>query len=238
MAFTVLDVILSASRTLIDPDHVRWTLPELLDHLNDAVRTIVAVKPNAKTDTVTLTLASGTLQTLPDEYTILSRVTRNLTTAHTAPGGPVGGEAIRMVAGREKMDAFFPGWQSNAALFSSNVKHVIYDDADLRHFYVIPGNDGSGMIEAVVGVMPPAIVLLGGDPDAEATYNVAAPLSDLYRTPIVDYVCFRAFSKDQGIQASESRASKHFQAFQSAIMGTTAAQGEISASRAQQQGGA
>jgi hypothetical protein len=229
--FTCLDVIRSASRALIDADHVRWTLPELLDHINDAVRAIVVAKPNARTETVTLTLQQGTLQTLPDEYTILSRVTRNLTQAHSSPGGPVGGPAIRMVSGRELMDSFFPGWQSDTTLFSSLVQHVIYDNADLRQFYVIPGNTGTGMIEAIVGVMPEAIAP-GGDPNTEATYNIPVDIPDIYRTPVVDYVLFRSFSKDQGVPASEARAQKHLQAFQMALQITTEAQTIISAAAA------
>jgi hypothetical protein len=228
--FTCLEVIQTASRALIDDDHVRWTLPELLDHINDAVRAIISAKPNAKTDTVTLELVQGTLQTLPDEYPILARVTRNIITAHDEIGGPVGGVAIRMVAGRDKMDSFFPGWQSDAALFSSIVRHVIYDDADLRHFYVIPGNTGAGRIEAVVGVMP-ATLAPPGDPALEATYAVEVPLPDTYRTPVCDYVLFRAFSKDQGIPQSEARAAKHFSAFQAALGVTTSSQSEISAAR-------
>lgn len=235
MSFTALDIIRTATPILFDAGHKRWPLAELLDHINDAVRAIVAVKPNAKTDTVTLSLVQGTLQTLPDEYPVLARVTRNLNAGHSAPGGPVGGPAIRMVDGREAMDAFFPGWQSDTALFSATVKHVIYDDADPRHFYVIPGNTGAGLIEAVVGVMP-APLAPGGNPLLEATYNVAVPLPDLYRTPVTDYVCFRAFSKDQGIPASQTRAANHLAAFQSALTGTAAGQTEISAARVPQGG--
>lgn len=234
--FTCLDVIRTASRALFDTDHVRWTLPELLDHINDAVRAIVAVKPNAKTDTVTLTLAAGTLQTLPEQYTVLARVTRNMVTGHTEPGGPVGGDAIRMVGGREKMDAFFPGWQSDASLFATTVKHVIYDDANLRRFYVIPGNDGTGKIEAVVGCMPDTIVT-AGDENLESTYSNIIELPDIYRTPVTDFVLFRSFSKDQGVPQSEARAAKHFSAFQTALGATTAGQREMSAATAAKTGG-
>lgn len=235
MSFTALDIIKTATPILFDADHVRWPLPELLDHINDAVRAIVSVKPNAKTETVTLSLVQGTLQTLPDNYPVLARVTRNITTGHLAPGGPVGGPAIRMVDGREAMDAFFPGWQSDTALFSPIVKHVIYDDAAPRHFYVIPGNTGAGLIEAVVGVMPDPITV-SDNPNLEATYNVAVPLPDLYRTPVTDYVCFRAFSKDQGVPASQTRAATHLAAFQNALTGTAAGQTEISAARVPQGG--
>lgn len=229
MSFTALDIIRTATPILFDASHVRWPLSELLDYINDAVRAVVTLKPNAKTDTVTLALVQGTLQSLPDQYTILSRVIRN----KTASG--VGGNAIRMVDGREAMDAFFPGWQADAALFSSTVQHVIYDDADLRRFYVIPGNDGTGSIEAVVGVMP-APITVSSDPLNEASYNLAVPLADIFRTPVTDYMLFRAFSKDQGVPSSEARAAKHLSAFQLALTGTTEAQTTTSAARVPQAG--
>lgn len=231
MAFTALDIIRPATTTLFDADHVRWPLSELLGYINEAVRAIAAVKPNANTATAELTLVAGTLQTLPDQYTILSRVTRNM----VSPG--VGGAAIRMVQGRGLMDSFFPGWQSDAALFGPVVKHVTYDDADLRRFYVMPGNDGAGRIEAVVGVMPAALTIGVGDPLAESSYSaLTVGLPDLYQTPVQDYTLYRAFSKDQGIAASAQRAQMHLSTFQIALGITDKAQTSSSAARVAQVG--
>lgn len=235
MAFTALDIIKTATKTLFDASHVRWPLAELLDYINEACRAIATAKPNACTDTVTLSLVQGTLQKLPDSYTILSRVTRNMVIGHAEPGGPVGGDAIRMVSGRALMDAYFPGWQSNSALFGPIVKHVIYDDADLRHFYVIPGNTGTGKIEAVVGVMPGTIII-GGDDTVEANYAAVVPLPDLYRTPVLDYTLYRAFAKDQGVEASAARAQMHLGSFQAALGIVTDAQTTMSAARVPQVG--
>lgn len=223
MSFTARAVIESVSRVLFDVDNIRWPLPEMLDHINDAIRMIATIKPNACSETRTLYLAAGTLQTLPDECTVLSRVTRNIVVAHGDPGGPVGGDAIRMVSGRELMDAYFPGWQSDATMFGPKVQHAIYDLADPRRFYVIPGNDGTGRIEAIVGVIPDALDT--SNSTAIADYEIVIPLRDTYRAPIEDYVAFRAFSKDQGVPASEARAAKHLGAFQTAMQAIAAAEG-------------
>lgn len=230
MAFTALDIIRTVTRTLFDADHSRWPLTELLDYVNEAARAVATAKPNANTQTVELTLAQGTLQTLPDQYTILSRVTRNMVSAG------VGGSAIRMVQGRGLMDAYFPGWQANAALFGPVVQHVTYDDADFRRFYVMPGNDGTGRIEAVVGVMPSALTT-SGDPTLEDSYAaLTVALPDLYRTPVTDYVLYRAFAKDQGIPASAQRAQMHLGSFQAALGITDEAQTSSSAARVPQKG--
>lgn len=230
MAYTARDIIVSVSRTLFDEDNTRWTLGELLDYINDAIRAISTIKPNAVTETRTLFLDAGTLQTLPDECTVLARIIRNITTPHTDPGGPVGGPAIRMVAGRDLMDAFFPGWQSDTTMFGSQVQHAIYDPADLTHFYVIPGNDGTGMVEAIVGIMPATIIVVGDITDLE-NYAIPIPLADKYWTPLLDYVSFRAFGKDQAVPASEARSAKHLGIFQSAMQAIAAAEGDVSAAK-------
>lgn len=223
MAFTAQDVLSVAATALMDADHVRWPLTDLLSYLNDGVRTIVSVKPNANAQTVTLSLAAGTLQELPEGYTVLSRVSRNMVLGHDDIGGPVGGAAIRPVMGRALMDAFFPAWQSDEALFHKTVKHVCYDEADLRRFYVIPGNDGTGKIEAVVGVMP-ATIATPGSPTLITSYTATVGLPDKLRTPLTDFVLARAFGKDAMIPASEARAAKHMGQFTEAMAAITNAE--------------
>ena len=218
MSIFAAGILASASTTLLDPRYKRWPEAELISYINEAMKAIVARKPNAATQTVTINLESGTLQTLPAQYPILSRVTRNLTIAHGDPGGPVGGPVIRPIKSRDLLDAMIPGWQSNEVLFSATVKHVIYDLANPRVFYVAPGNNGTGMIEAVVGTIPASIALSSD----------AIPLPDIYRNLITDYVLFKAFSKDAGIPASEARAAAHFGMFESALV--SLAEGEASLS--------
>jgi hypothetical protein len=225
VTFTAADVFASASSTLLDPSYRRWTVATMRDYLNDGLRAIINAKPNANTKTVTLTLVAGSLQTIPAAYTVLSRVTRNLTIAHGEVGGPAGAAAIRPLRSRELLDAMIPDWQSNDSLQHDIVKHVIYDLADPRRFYVAPANDGTGKVEAVVGAYPAIIAPAASNPDQASSYAAAVvDLPDLYKNPLVDYVLYRAFSMDSGVQASEARAQKHMAEFQNAISQT--AQGE------------
>jgi len=218
MTFTATNIIASASTTLLDANHKRWPKDELISYINDGLKAIVTMKPNAATDTVTLALGLGTLQTLPEQYTVLSRVTRNLLVAHTDEDGPVGGATIRPLKSRDLLDSTIPGWQSNEAMFAKTVRHVIYDLADPRHFYVAPGNTGTGLIEAVVGVIPAPI--------AVETDLIGLP--DLYRPILSDYVIYRAFAKDSGMAASQARAAMHSSAFKEAL--SALAQGEATMS--------
>lgn len=212
MAFTVRDILTETGITLTDEDAVRWPLAERLGYVNDAIRDIIAAKPNAATATVTLTLAPGTLQRLPDIYTTLSRVTRNITVAHDAPGGPVGGDAIRPLASRDDLDALIPGWQSNTSLFAARVVHVIYDLADPRVFYVAPGNDGTGMVEAVVGLQL-ADIPVPASPLLITSYSAVIPLRDPYRNAITEYVLHRCYAKDAGIPAAANRSVAYLNSF-------------------------
>lgn len=212
MTFTVADILAETGVTLTDEDAVRWPLVERLGYINDAIREIIAAKPNAATATITLTLVAGTLQRLPDTYTTLSRVTRNMTIGHDEPGGPVAGLAIRPIASRDDLDALIPGWQSNASLFAQRVVHVIYDLADPRVFYVAPGNDGTGKVEAVVGLqladipVPPSPLLID-------SYSAVIPLRDPYRNAIREYVLHRCYAKDAGIPAAANRSVAYLNSF-------------------------
>lgn len=216
MTFDAKTVMTSAAKTLLDEDYVRWTLPELLDYLNEGVREIVSLKPTAATKPVTLTLAAGTLQTLPSQYTVLSRVTRNLTKGHLEAGGPVGASAIRPIKDRALLDALYPDWQSSTTMFAATVKHVIYDIADPNIFYVVPGNTGAGKIEAIVGIYPDAIAAPAA-PTLIGSYTSAVGLPDAYCNALINYVCYKAFSKDAGLAGAAQRSQAHLALFQGQI---------------------
>lgn len=211
MAFQSKSVMERASTTLQDATNVRWPLPELQGYLNDGMREIVALKPNAKSTTVNIALDEGTLQTLSDQYTILSRVSRNMTDTST------GAKAIRRLDSRSIMDSHMPGWQDAAAVpFAKTVVHVIHDIANPRQFYVVPGNDGTGIIEAVVGIMPtPSPV--PASPTLLSSYNDNIDLPDSYLNALADYVLYRAYSKDARIAGSAARAQAHFELFRGAV---------------------
>lgn len=228
MPITASDVLRDASNALMDPDFVRWPLLEMLGFLNDGLIETVTLKPNAATKTVTLTLGYGTLQSLPDAYTSLSRVTRNLTTGHDEPGGPVGGRAITPIASRDLIDATIPDWHQNPELFGASVDHVIYDQLDPRRYFVVPGNVGGGKIEAVVGahltpVPTPAM------PDLLENYTGTINLPADYKPALTAYVVYRAMSKDMALAGAAERAAAARTLFVESIKAVGAAHGALGA---------
>ena len=71
-------------------------------------------------------------------------------------------------------------------------------------------------IEAIVSrfpspISPPA------NPDQISSYTAAVPIPDAYQGAMLDWLCFRAFGKDQDIPATAQRAAGHYQAFAQAI---------------------
>ncbi|MBO9430621.1 DUF6682 family protein [Sulfitobacter sp. R18_1] len=223
MTFKSIDVLDSASITLQDASHVRWPQAELHGYLNDGLREIVTLKPNAVSKTVNLELEEGTLQTLPPEYTILSRVSRNMVDANT------GGMAIRRLDSRSIMDSHIPGWQDPSKIpHSKTVVHVIHDIADPNVFYVAPGNDGTGMIEAVVGAYP--------TPSPGGSYNDDVDVPDIYKNPLVNYVLYRAYAKDARLAGSAARAQAHFELFRNSVTSFSQSENGMSLAAANSEG--
>ncbi|MDO8983018.1 DUF6682 family protein [Cypionkella sp.] len=207
MAFQAKDVMGSASTILQDAGTIRWTPPELLNYLNEGVREIVAVKPNAASQTVNMTLAAGPRQTLEATHTVLSRAVRNV----------VSGKPIRVLDRREILDNMIPGWMNTANLtYALDVVYIVQDMTDPRTFYVAPGALVTSSIEIVVGVMP-AVIAQGTSVLDTSTYTGAVGLPDLYRNCLVDYVLYRSFAKDAGIPGAAQRAVSHKGLFDAAL---------------------
>jgi len=210
------DILERAAKLLIDEDNVRWPLVELADWINEGVKAILIAKPSAHSETHVISLQKGTLQTVSTAGVptplALVRVVRNI----TAEGPPrVGGRIVTPVES-EILDAQEPYWHDDRhTRFRREVKHVVFDEDAPLEFYVWPGNDGTGKVEAIIATMPAPFAADGPDDDI-ASYAGDVGLPEPYSAPLLDYVLFRAFSKDD-LEGASARASTHFQLFANAI---------------------
>lgn len=221
MTFAAASVMKRASTVLQDDGAVRWTAPEMRDYLNDGLRELVALKPNAKTATVEIPLDLGAKQALPAAYTMLCDVIGNRIAGNA--------KAIRMLASRKIIDAQIPGWQDSAVLpFSDAVTHVFHDLRDPRTFYVVPGNTGDGIIDAVVGTIPSPVPAPASDVLDVDSYTSDVDVPDIYQNALIDYVLYRAFSKDSAAPGAAARASAHLELFRAAVTGFAAAESAMS----------
>ena len=216
MALKAQDVLSRASVTLQDDGFVRWTLPELLTYLNDGMREIAIVRPEAVAQTLELAMQEGTLQTLATAHIQLIRAIRNLDTLDADPEGRAGGRAITVVS-RTTLDVTMPGWQDPDVLaYAKNVQHVIQDTMNPRAFYVVPGNDGTGTIEVLMAVMP-TDVPLPAQPYNIENYTADLEIPQMHRAALVDYVMYRAYLKDTGDPNNAARADRHMNMFRTSL---------------------
>ncbi len=207
MAVTVGSIIDRVQSTIQDVTGIRWPQAELVYWVNDAQREIVLFKPDASAVNATITLVDGTKQDIPGAGNRLLNVIRNM----SAASGGTGKRAIRLVQ-PEILNAQAPDWHdpsvTGQAAHTNIVKHYIYDDQNPRNFYVYPGVSGNAYIEIVYSKDPDSVT-------ASDNINIA----DIYANAIMDYVLYRAYSKDAEYAANNQRAAQHYQLFLQSVTG-------------------
>lgn len=207
MATINVSALLARAATLLqDATSIRWPQSELLDWLNDAQREIALLKPNAFTKNVSVALSAGTKQALPVDGISLIDVPRNMGANGTTPGN-----AIRMVS-REILDSQVPDWHT-AAKQNAVVKHFVYSPLDPRTFYVYPPSTGGVSVEVIYVAAP-----------TDAASNGVITLDDIYATPILDYMLFRAYSKDAEFASNPQVATVYYDRFKGLLSGKLAAE--------------
>lgn len=199
---TAQSVVDKVQVILQDTTGVRWPDSELLDWLNDGQREIVLYKPNAFIKNLAVRMAGGTKQSLPADGVQLIDVVRNMGTNGNTPG-----RAVRITM-REVLDSQLPDWHSETP--SSVVKHYVYSLLDPKNFYVYPPQPaaGQGYVELVYGASP-----------TDTTLGGTITLDDIYQNVLVDYILYRAYSKDTEYAADQNRAATHQNAYIAALTG-------------------
>jgi hypothetical protein len=195
---TARSVLRRVGVLLHDTSFVHWTESELLDYLCDGQREAVIHKPSAFVRQVEFVCAAGTLQTLPVDANTLVDIPCN-----------TNGPAISVTA-RTALDSLAPDWHQHKA--DPQVLHFCYNPQDPKHFYVYPRSPGGNRIQLSYNAVPPDIGI-----DAPLT------LDDLYVGALVDYVIYRAYSKDSEHAAHGDAAQRHYGAFLTSLVGKTKA---------------
>lgn len=200
---TAQTILNKAAIQLTDIANIRWTRAELLSWLNDGMRQIVVIQPSASSTTVSKLLSAGTRQTLPADGWLLLQIYRNMGTTGTTPG-----RAIRIVS-REVLDGFNPNWHTDTA--SAEVKNYIYDVQDQLAFYVYPPNTGTGYIELNYSAQPANLT----------SESEVIPIFDIFQQALVDYILFRACSKDAEYAPGLQLAQAYLATFTAGVQGKT-----------------
>lgn len=192
---TTTALITKVSMILQDPTNIRWTQDELLGWLNDAQSEIVLYKPNACVKNVDMTLVAGTKQTIPADGVGFIDVPRN-----------TGGDAVR-ATNRQILDAQIPNWHASSRA-NSKVVHYCYSPYNPRTFYVFPPSPGGNSVEIIYTASPTA-----------ATLGGVISIDDIYSTAIINFILYRAYTKDAEYAENFAAAQAYYQAFTTQITG-------------------
>ncbi len=193
-AIIVSDVIERAQVILQDTTGTRWSEKELLEWLNDAQLAVVNRRPDTYVQNETFNCIAGTRQTIPPTGLKLIRVLRNGTV-----GSPVRYIDMRI------LDDQVPDWHVEVG--TSDVKHFTADNLDPKTFYLYPAPAVGHAIQIVYSSAPATITAVSD----------TITLDDSYLNPILDFMLYRAYSKDADYAQNASRASMHLDAFRIAI---------------------
>jgi len=228
LANSILD---RAATVLQDITNVRWPRKELAKWLDDGQREIVLMKPEANVTNASYRLIAGTKQAIPDGSVSyiqqgtstplpngiqLIDVVRNMGTT-TAP---TPGRAISVVDKRI-LNSQNREWHMDTA--SAEVVHFVFNEFDPKHYYVYPPQPTSnqGYVEIVYSSAPVDVTKKGGGGlDAEEPSDVATiTLDDIFANVLLDYVLYRAYSKDANYAGNAERARAHMAAFVQSLTG-------------------
>jgi len=199
---TGTNIVDRAAIVLQDTTGVRWPqTEELLLWLNDGQREVVLRKPDAYAQNTVVQLVGGTKQSIPATGIQLLDIIRNMGT-----GGATPGRAITRID-RQILDEQRPDWHSETV--SVETKHYMFDSRDPKHFYVYPPQHATaGQVEEVYSASPTDLSAL----------TDTITLDDIYSGVLLDYILYRAYSKDADLSPSApQRAVAHYNSFLSSL---------------------
>lgn len=191
-------IITDAGTILNDVGAVRFTNAELLSWLNAGQVEIATRVPNSSTVTRSVQLISGVKQAAPADALRMVEFIRNMGSDGNTPGPSI------YQIDRKDMDAYERGWASDTP--NRNVLHAMYNaEDDNEVFYVWPPQPDTqqNYIEIIYSQTPAYLTSI----------NSQISLSDYYRNPLLDYILYRAFSKDSEFANQAERSQIHYKAF-------------------------
>ena len=198
MAQTPSELLTRAGDILQDTTNVRWALAELLRYLNDGRRELAIHRPDIYSFSALLPLVAGTKQAIPSDGNRFLDAVRNVTS-----GGTVG-RAVRITE-REILDATLPDWHTETA--TTVLKHFMFDERSPKIFYVYPPAVAAHQLEIVYSKSPVDILIENVGSSSALTGE------DIYSGTLLDYMLYRAFSKDSEYAGNLQRAGVHYQMF-------------------------
>lgn len=171
----VSTVVNEARDILIDAAKVTWADSELIGYLNEFARTTAQVKHDLHTIREAIGLEAGVSQEVTSDINAVALLD---ITSNVASGTTVTQVDKALL---DETNRFWPADDQTTDVdnFSMNVKEPL-------RFYVTPPNNGYGLVNAVLGVIPEAVAALD-DP---------WPVHEQWQAAAVNFVLARAYAKN------------------------------------------
>ena len=184
---------------MVDTTKTRWPYSELLTWYNDAVLAVVNRRPDASIKNIDFTITpDSSKQTLPDDGLRWMDIVANV-----ASGKPV------RKTKRMQLDDQVPNWHKTTG---PEVASYVFDERDPKTIYIYPQPATAVDLNIFYTVAPSPVEITDFDTD-DTTMSV----DDSYLNAIVDFMLYRAYSKDADYAANAQRASQHYQVFQAEL---------------------
>ena len=189
MATTVKSILNRTAILLNDLEYERWTEQELLGWLNDGQKAIAtAPATDAYVIRGNVTAVAGSVQSLPSDGIRLVDVVKN------SNGAPV------LQSDYATADILGGAWRAGT---TGPAENYFFDERNPKQFEVYPPQAGGETIEIVYGAKPATIGI-----------NDNILIDDLYSDALVNYITYRALSKDTEDASPElGRATAFFRAY-------------------------
>jgi hypothetical protein len=201
----VADLIIEVAQLLNDAEagyeHTRWPKEELLEYGVDAITQIAMLRPESVAKTETVALQPGTKQALPDGAIRFYRIEGTLDKDGRLIGQPI---AKDVVAAR-----LAASWFNQLDCVSTYhddyvVSSFYFEEANPKTFYVSPPVPVGKFISIAVNcaLVPETLEL-----------EAALPLGRQFHNAMIEWMLYRAFSKDQESATDSGHAQMHLKHF-------------------------
>ena len=189
----VSEILADIIGELNDPNDDWWTESQLIGFINDAMRQLSLVRPDATSVVEVVTLVPGTKQAVPTARRRLLNVIRNMGADGNTPG------AVVWPVDRASLDSFNPDWHQDPEAVA--IDNFILDEDYPKTYYVTPPVHSTTVVQVEVAFsVNPTLVSASGD---------TMTVDDVYKGPILHWALYRAYAVETESITSTKRAEEH-----------------------------
>ena len=210
MATIKVREVIKRVEDVLQDSNVRWPRIELQNWLNESYLQIVQLRPDSNAKTGTFTCAAGTRQSITAGFSSALRlidIVRNLAATSDK-------KVVRLI-NRSVLDDQRPAWHNDTA--TVNIQNYTFDVRQPKEFFVFPPATTAAQIEVVYADLPTSHALSEANLNPASSSTDVILVDDTYISAIIDWILYRAFSKDAEFAANAARAGAHYQTFMSSI---------------------